>query len=152
MQGSILITQESGPMTYYEDLSPYQYIGDSVPDGVTAVNVGWLELHRDFPRGDVPEEFLDSLSDIVKHHRQAKTRGWHRCQLHHSGGEQPYPAIVEIGGQRLSLGGAEVRVVSVPGVWMIAPDLILHYVADHFYRPPEDFLEAVIRKRIAPPL
>ncbi|WP_443062416.1 DUF7919 family protein [Streptomyces sp. NBC_00457] len=33
---------------------------------------------------------------------------------------------------------------------MIAPDLILHYVADHSYRPPEDFIEAVMRKRIAP--
>ncbi|WP_443062417.1 DUF7919 family protein [Streptomyces sp. NBC_00457] len=62
-------------MMHFEDLSPYQYISVSVPCGVTAVNVGWLEARRDFPQEDVPEEFIDALSSIVKSHRQAKTRG-----------------------------------------------------------------------------
>lgn len=137
-------------MTYYEDLSPYQYIPESVPDGVAAVNVGWLEACREFPQGDASEEFIACLSDIVKYDRQAKTRGWHRCHLPHAGDEPSYPFSVEVDGQRISLGGAEVRVVSSSGLWMIAPDLVLHYVLDHFYRPPEDFLEAVIGKRVAP--
>ncbi|MBA2808657.1 hypothetical protein E0500_014935 [Streptomyces sp. KM273126] len=137
-------------MTHYEDLSPYEYVSDSVPDGVTAVNVGWLEAGREFPRGNVPEEFIETLSSVVKCDRQMKMRGWHRCRIPHINNEERYPVTAEIDGQKISLGGAEVRFISTSGEWMIAPDLILHYVTDHSYRPPAEFIEAVIRKRIAP--
>jgi hypothetical protein len=33
---------------------------------------------------------------------------------------------------------------------MIAPDLVLHYVSNHSYKPPTDFIEAVMDQRIAP--
>ncbi|MFJ9003363.1 hypothetical protein [Streptomyces canus] len=131
-------------------MSPYEYFGDSIPDGLVALNVGWLDTEKEFARGVVTDDFLFALSSVVKNDPKMKTRGWHRCQLPHSGGANPYPATVEIDNQKISLGGAEVRVVSESGEWMIAPDLILHYVMDHSYRPPERFIDAVIAKRIAP--
>ena len=137
-------------MTYYEDLSPYQYVKDSIPAGVTAVNVGWLEPEEDYAKGSVPDGFIDSLAIIVRDSRQMKMRGWHGCRLPHIGHQEPYPTVVVVGGQKVSLGGAEVRVVAKSGEWMIAPDLVLHYVSNHSYKPPKDFIEAVMDQRTAP--
>ncbi|MDT3397158.1 hypothetical protein RKE29_10960, partial [Streptomyces sp. B1866] len=53
--------RKGGPLTRYEELSPYEYSVGSVPEGVEAVNIGWLEEGDDFPRGEVPEEFVQSL-------------------------------------------------------------------------------------------
>jgi hypothetical protein len=137
-------------MTYYEDLSPYQYVKDSIPPGVTAVNVGWLEPAEEYSQGNVPDGFIDALTIIVRDSRRMKMRGWHSCQLPHIGYEEPYPTTVDVGGRKVSLGGAEVRVVAKSGEWMIAPDLVLHYVSNHSYKPPTDFIEAVMDQRIAP--
>ncbi|WP_249375347.1 hypothetical protein [Streptomyces sp. I05A-00742] len=57
---------------------------------------------------------------------------------------------VVAGEQTLLLGTAELRVVSADGTWFIAPDLVLHYVTDHGYLPPDDFVEAVLSGRDAP--
>ena len=137
-------------MTHYEDLSPYRYVKESIPAGVSAVNVGWLDPGEEYARGNVPDGFTDALAVVVRDSRQMKMRGWHSCQLPHIGYVEPYPTTVDVGGQKVSLGGAEVRVVAKSGEWMIAPDLILHYVTNHSYKPPTDFIEAVMDQRIAP--
>lgn len=137
-------------MTHYEDLSPYRYVKESIPPGVSAVNVGWLEPGEGYAMGDVPEGFIDALAIVVRDNRQMKMRGWHSCQLPHIGYEESYPITVDVGGRKVSLGGAEVRVVAKSGEWMIAPDLVLHYVSNHSYKPPTDFIEAVMDQRIAP--
>lgn len=48
-----------GRMTHYAHLSPYTY--GTVPVGVDARNLGWLEPGMDFPQGEVPDRFLDEL-------------------------------------------------------------------------------------------
>jgi hypothetical protein len=47
------------------------------------------------------------------------------------------------------LGDAEIRVVGKDGTWLIAPTLVLHYVTEHAYRPPAEFIDAVSRGRFA---
>ena len=42
------------------------------------------------------------------------------------------------------LGTAEIRVVGAKGVYA-SPTLISHYVAEHHYAPPADFLHGVLR-------
>jgi hypothetical protein len=44
----------------------------------------------------------------------------------------------------LSLGSAEIRVPGSGGRIYAAPDLIYHYVEAHGYRPPDEFVEAVM--------
>ncbi|WKX12149.1 hypothetical protein [Streptomyces sp. NL15-2K] len=137
-------------LTHYEDLSPYRYVRESIPAGVSAVNVGWLEPDKGYNQGNVSAGFIDSLALIVRGNLQMKMRGWHSCQLPHVGYAEPYPTTVYVAGKKVSLGGAEVRVVSKSGEWMIAPDLVFHYVAAHSYEPPADFIDAVMAQRIAP--
>lgn len=137
-------------MPYYEDLSPYVDFEESVPAGVTAVNVGWLESEEHYEEGEVPEGFIDALVDLVENEPRMRTRGWQECRLPHAGHKESYPIVFSGGGQNLILGDAEVRVVAESGLWMIAPNLILHYVSEHSYRPPAEFIEAVLRRRVAP--
>ncbi|MFE2972783.1 hypothetical protein ACFXKC_56555 [Streptomyces sp. NPDC059340] len=139
-------------MTYYEDMSPYEYFPDSVPDGQKALAVGWLEGGQGYATGAVPEAFLRSLGLLVRDERQMQTRGWHSCTLSSEGSPCEYPVVINIQESMEFLGGAEIRVVAESGDWLIAPDLIYHYVLDHSYRPPQAFIEAVESHRIAPPI
>ncbi len=43
------------------------------------------------------------------------------------------------------VGGAEIRVTGSAGVTFAAPDMIIHYVTDHGYRPPDEFLDDLRR-------
>lgn len=80
-----------------------------------------------------------------------RMRGRHRCTLPHADGTGPYPVRIQVGGTEISLGSAEVRVMTTDGRWLVAPNLVHHYIEVHSYLPPEDFIEAVQAHRVAPP-
>ena len=42
------------------------------------------------------------------------------------------------------MGNGEVRVRGAGGIWYVAPRLVIHYVVEHRYCPPQDFIEAVM--------
>ena len=44
-------------------------------------------------------------------------------------------------------GNGEIRVCSRLGVTYVAPALVWHYVAEHQYQPPQEFIEAVLSHR-----
>lgn len=136
-------------MTRYEDGSPYAYSPGTVPYGVEAVNVGWLEKDSEFPRGEAPAEFVQSLALLCRDDSRNAMRGLFPCQLPHQ--QDPgYPVSIIVGNQEVVLGNAEVRVVDGDGRWLIAPNLIHHYVTAHSYLPPVEFVEAVTSRRSAP--
>jgi hypothetical protein len=131
-------------MTYYPDSTTYSFLQHTVPAGTVTSTVGWLDGEHDFPKGVVTEEFLLALEHLCLQHPCARTRGWHSCELEHAGHRLEYPLRVTINDTDIALGSAEVRVVSHDGSWLIAPNLILHYVKDHSYLPPRAFIEAVL--------
>ncbi|MDT3399738.1 hypothetical protein RKE29_24390, partial [Streptomyces sp. B1866] len=92
-----------------------------------------------------------SLAVLCRDEGQMRMRGWHSCELDHPEGEDEYPVDIHVGDRRVSLGSAEVRVVDRRGRWLIAPNLVYHYVTAHSYLPPEDFIEAVLAQRTARP-
>ncbi|WP_233580706.1 DUF7919 family protein [Streptomyces triticirhizae] len=137
-------------MTYYADLSPYTRRPESVPAGITALNVGWLSWARRYPRfarGEVPKDFVAALGSLCRDGQRERTRGFHPCGLPHLVGERRRPVRIEVAGEEVLLGNAEVAVVAASGGWLIAPTLVHHYVTRHRYRPPEEFVEAVLAGR-----
>jgi len=136
-------------VTYFEDLSPYTYLPETVPPGVTVRNIGWLDGEHPFTVGKPPAQFADKLGVLCADHATAQTRGIHWCDLCLESGddsEESHPVT----GTALTLGSAEVRVLTPEGELLAAPDLVYHYVARHSYLPPEPFIEAVLADRIAP--
>ena len=41
-------------------------------------------------------------------------------------------------------GNGEVRIPGAPGLAYAAPSLIIHYITEHGYQPPEAFIDAVL--------
>ena len=107
------------------DLSPYQY---TIPTGLPGVfSVGWLDAAQPFARGAVEDDLVSRLES-----RAAEPinlcRGLHRCNL----------CAAETGPE----GNGEVWLRLGEAIYA-APALVCHYVRDHQYRPPQEFLEAI---------
>ena len=122
-------------MTYYPDLSRYEYLlrgaigsSGSYPKlGMPWVNVGWLAKGRDYPRGQSDAVFQERLAHFCRPHPV-----WLFCAGIHT---------CEFCGK--AHGGWEIWVVGREKLYA-APVLIHHYVVAHGYRPPDEFIEAVL--------
>jgi hypothetical protein len=130
-------------VTYYADLERYEYMPDTVPEGQVALTVGWLDAKHAFPTGTSAEDFVERLFERCKSDRHAQTRGYKDCALCWKDGIDEWPVVAEREGVTLNMGDAEVR-VSDGETWLVAPNLIYHYVVKHNYLPPSRFVEAVM--------
>jgi hypothetical protein len=128
-------------MAWYLDLSPYEYFGDSPP----MLNVGWLERGRDFDTGPVPPEFTVRLREMSQRPTNL-CRGVHDCDLCDPLDDAP-PVDFKRFQEWLKeprAGNGEIHVRSADGKVYSAPALIVHYVEAHHYRPPKEFVDAVM--------
>jgi hypothetical protein len=114
-------------MAFFADLTPHTY----APTGdLNILNIGWLDEGRPFSVGPTSKEFRKALLElcqcpIIRH------RGFHRCCYCRSSRQD-------------RSGNGQVRVLSPTGIWYAAPTLVHHYVSAHEYRPPDDFVKAVL--------
>lgn len=138
-------------MTYFPDLAPYDYLPETVPDGVELLTVGWLEPDHDFTASEAEPDpvFLANLVTLAADHQVAATRSVHGCRFRHLF-ETDFQYGAVYGTRLLYLGSAEIRVVTADGRLLTAPTLVVHYVRDHGYQPPAEFVEAVTALRVAP--
>jgi hypothetical protein len=89
------------------------------------LSVGWLPHDDAYSRGPVSPAFLNALRTLARKEHE------HRCTIcdrSRSAGLTVTPLEVD----------------APSGVTYVVPDLILHYVEAHEYRPPQDFMEAVV--------
>ena len=130
---------------YYPDLTPYEYSKDNNTDKL--LNIGWLDEEHSFPTGKVEERILDQIKKLCIPAINVM-RGFHQCQfcLDHPMGIKIY-----VKGKEFYLGCAEIRVKGALGKTYAAPNLIYHYIKDHNYLPPKEFLDAVEQTIIDPP-
>ncbi|GAA2407873.1 hypothetical protein GCM10010420_39980 [Streptomyces glaucosporus] len=115
-------------MTEYVDLSEYSY--GNYP--ISMLNIGWLGLELGIPaeEGGVSAEVLDALKVELKKPRSVSP-GVHECEFCSSG--EPMQ------------GNGELHIYSADGKVYSAPTMIVHYIEDHGYAPPVQFVEAVNR-------
>ena len=123
---------------HYPDLTPYEYFPWQKSSKV--VNIGWLEAGHAFNEGDIAEKAIDRLFLFCTHGVNA-TRGHHLC---HFCSKPAFGFRVTRNNRELILGSAEIRVFGKNGIIYAAPNLVYHYVVDHHYRPPGEFIEALL--------
>lgn len=117
-------------MAYSRDLELYRY-GTPFPlPGVRSV--GWLDDTHPFPTGDVPPQVPRLLRELALTLPVNQMRGFHTCELCGQDWRRREDVL------RL-LGSAEIWLKTASGYWA-APDLIIHYIEDHRYRPPDELL------------
>lgn len=115
-------------MSWYPDLAPNSMVANG--DHVRAV--GWLSAGRPYAQGAVPPEFVARLREFVSLSNESSEAlsfgafgGFHTCEFcgqAHDSRNFGVPA-----GDRL----------------FVAPAMIGHYVEEHGYAPPAEFIAAV---------
>jgi hypothetical protein len=133
---------------YFSDLSPYSYsMTSSLPD---VLNVGWLDRSVPFSSGSVPQQFVHLLGRWFSVARVNQMRGIHECNLCR---EKQWPLLplhenpsVRFADKTFFLGNWEMWIPASDGRVFASPALIIHYVEVHGYRPPEEFIAAVLNE------
>ena len=108
---------------YLEDLSPRS----SAEDDNEMVSVGWLDSFHAFPTGRTSPPFRWRLRTLAIHPLNP-SKGSHAC---------------DFCGKAWG-GGAFV--FEGPSRSYFCPEMITHYVDEHDYLPPAEFVEAVMSK------
>lgn len=120
------------------------YAPDLANTGVVK-EVGYLWCGHPYTKGKVEELVLERLVAIAKKPLLCAC-GFHACNLEPCGATQGLPSQLKFryGAQTLFLGSADILVPDDKAVYC-APNLILHYIRDHGYLPPECFCAAVLK-------
>lgn len=136
-------------MTYEPELSPINPDANTFPK---LIYIGWLHPDHSYNIGDVPKEFPVRLWEFCRY-SSVVCRGFHRCEFCspsdyvHIDMLKPHPEgplKVERDGCTIRLGFGEIFVVGKNGLVYYAPNLIYHYVLEHQYLPPQEFIDAVL--------
>lgn len=128
---------------FFDDLSNYSYY--LTKPVVTVRNIGWLAKDAPFKTGVTNDAFLEKLAclivgnDMVDIHVN-RTRSAQPCNI--SGCTS---LDVKAGEKSETLGASEIW-IPVKGVaeYFAAPSMIYHYVDEHYYVPPVEFINAVL--------
>jgi len=96
--------------------------------------VGWLAKGQPFRTGGVAREFFTALREqVCEAWQPVGMPGIHLCDFC----SQPLPSGRFVGGN------SNVWIPAADRVF-VAPALILHYIEVHGYRPPDEFVAAVL--------
>jgi hypothetical protein len=114
-------------MSFFPDLTPYTYCHpeEELPN---TLNIGWLDPGHPMVTGPTSAEFRAKLARLCEV-RVKQTRGFQPCYFC-KGRARPHSS-------------SEMRVAGNGKVYA-APSLVHHYVAAHDYRPPDEFIAAVM--------
>jgi hypothetical protein len=109
---------------YYPDLTPYVYIGRED----NTVNIGWLDILHSFDTGVVSQEFIEKLKLYRSYIVQNCWMGAHTCEF-----------------CRVYASTGELRIFGLDERIYATPTMVVHYVIEHQYLPPQEFVDAVLR-------
>lgn len=124
---------------YFEDLSFYASYGQEIDKNI--YRIGWLENGHEYVKGDVTDVFVEKLWGYT-HFAVAMKRGFHVCDVCES--SQREIPVIEYRSKKLKVGYAEIRVFGETGKIYAAPNLLFHYITEHSYKPPNEFIQAVL--------
>ncbi len=69
-------------------------------------------------------------------------RGFHVCDVCES--SQREIPVIEDRSKKIKVDYAEMRVFGETGRIYAAPNLLFHYITEHHYKPPNEFIQSVL--------
>jgi hypothetical protein len=110
-------------MTFYPDLHPETMLGA----GERLRAVGWLQPDHNYSRGTVPIDLLTTLKQHIHSAFQpCAFGGSHDCEFCNN-----------------CKGYSNLVIPTAERVY-VAPEMIVHYITEHGYRPPDEFFAALL--------
>lgn len=139
-------------MAYFKDLTPYEYFPNE-PLTPKPLNIGWLSVEKSYETSATSQQFKDRLLKFCSdEYIVVITRGFHIyefCNLSNNLSEECwYQKRKGRYGDKAhgaSVGNGEIRVLGKSAIYA-APALIYHYVLEHQYQPPDEFIEAILTR------
>lgn len=125
---------------YLPDLTPYPSKNDARL-GMQPLSVGWLRADRPYPTGPVPEPFVQKL--LVFCYEQYSLPGGRRSARCALSRDCPRIIMPVEQGDHVAYFDGELRVIGDEDIYA-APSLVYHYVTVHNYKPPPEFIDAVL--------
>lgn len=128
-------------MRYTPELSSYQPRWGEAEKSLKLIAVGWLSITHAYTTGEVPKDFLLRL-EMYCTNPIIRNYGIEPCPLCEEG---PVVITTHFGKNIKLYGTYEIRIPSpTESIIYAAPDLILHFVNSHLYKPPQEFIDAVL--------
>ncbi|MEJ2046123.1 MAG: hypothetical protein P8X74_19245 [Reinekea sp.] len=129
---------------FFKDGSLYSYKMSNSIDRV--LNIGWLSIDQVFSTGEFPQEFMDKLTQIICGNAKFDAhfnliRGIRSCDFCNK-----TEVILKCGAGEMPLGMSEILIPHgrEKGYFFAAPSLVVHYILEHGYIPPSEFIESVL--------
>jgi hypothetical protein len=117
-------------MSFFPDMGCKSMVASG--DHVRAV--GWLDPDHPYTKGEVPTDFLSRLKEFTARSGQSAEAlyfgafwGFHTCEFCNQA-----HGINNFG-------------VPSDDLLFVAPEMVVHYIEKHGYRPPSEFIAAVLR-------
>jgi hypothetical protein len=130
-------------VAYIPDLASYDYY----PGAPDALAVGWLDASESFSRGECPTDVRDRLDDLSRRPVRLM-RGYHHCQFCERAARLHAvmrPELRLVDAPDVARGNGEIWLTARGGTNYASPVMVVHYIDEHFYLPPEAFIDAVRR-------
>jgi hypothetical protein len=130
---------------YFPDLSNYSYLAEEgqpvLENALPVFNVGWLDNNHTYSQGDTPVDFLARLWKFCLS-TVNNTRGFHECPFCNL--DPRAYLVIRQGDEEIGMGSGEIWIFGDNGKTYAAPSLIYHYIVNHRYLPPEEFIQATL--------
>jgi hypothetical protein len=134
------------PPSPYGEPVPVPNGEGTLPEGLRLRTVGWLESPG-FATGSIPKACLAALAEALHGHIFSDGyRGVQSCTLCGKTCPEITWAL-----KRITLKGHGHYLVQRGQIVYMAPELLLHYILDHGYCPPPEFVDAVVHGRFLKP-
>ena len=112
---------------YIPDLSQDAYFMGNCP---FIRSIGWLGKENQYSKGDSPSDLIELLQKHLEEHWACFAAfGLHDCEICVSEGKHHMESTNLF--------------IPAEGVIYFAPGMIVHYIQEHQYAPPAEFVEAV---------
>lgn len=123
---------------YYKDLTPYSRYMPSEVENV--LNIGWIDKEHDFEQAPPPHGLVEKINSILSvrenglNCRVNQKRCFGKCHLCETSNYGQFSIVA-----------CELWIPSTnEGYYFATPASVIHYIQDHFYRPPQIFVDAVM--------
>ena len=133
-------------LNHHEDLSSYKYgMTLTIPE---VKNIGWIDKNQQFNMGDVSPDFVQKLKELIFNSDEGpcnilvnELRGSYDCPVC-----EKHEIKISNENDYFILGSSELWVPDNRSEehYFATFGLIIHYIEDHQYQPPQDFIEAVL--------
>lgn len=129
---------------FFPDLTLYETDSQVILPEV--LNIGWLSPLKPFATGNVPNDFINKLNKLLKNSNSSNAKvvmgpwmGTFTCPLCGINNWEIQERIPHIGNAEIWIPSASRK-----NFYYSSSTWICHYILDHKYLPPDEYIESVL--------